>query len=102
MVTAVSWISFQFATWFPANFKYSREPIQTNSSWQLFGSSPEKSCNEPCSTSTMLATPNAHNSDILTYLLEITCLTQTVVSLAPVHHLRAVLLTPRCHALLPP
>ncbi|MED6232427.1 hypothetical protein ATANTOWER_029821 [Ataeniobius toweri] len=37
-VTAVYWISIQFATCFPANFKYSRKPLQT-SSWQLPGSS---------------------------------------------------------------
>ncbi|MEQ2229819.1 hypothetical protein ILYODFUR_022749 [Ilyodon furcidens] len=65
-VTAVSWIFFQFVTWFPADPKYSREPIQTNSSWQHSGSSPEKSCNEPCSPSSVLVTPSAHTSDILT------------------------------------
>ncbi|MED6236835.1 hypothetical protein ATANTOWER_014996 [Ataeniobius toweri] len=97
-VTAVSWISLQFATWFPADFKYSRKPIQTNSSWQHSGSSSEKSCNEPCSPFTVLATPSAHTSDILTSWKSLT--SRKIVNLAPVHHLWAVLLTPRCYDLL--
>ncbi|MEQ2181782.1 hypothetical protein GOODEAATRI_015036, partial [Goodea atripinnis] len=61
-VTAVYWISIQFATWFPADFKYSRKPLQTNfklvASWLLDQTAPVIS--EPCSPSNVLLCKYLH------------------------------------------